>query len=174
MSLYTPTGRTRVPSGHSGCRKRAVILDVDGTLCDVTTALPKLFAPDGKDFSAFHAASEECPPYPQTLELASRYFQRGFCLLVVTGRMQSWRESTERWLKKHLKLPFDGPFMRAEGDYRSSEKIKREIYNYLSQHYDIRAASDDDPKVCAMWRELGLDVVTAPGREAWGEDDAAC
>jgi hypothetical protein len=39
----------------------AVIVDLDGTLCDVSTIL-HFVEGDEKDFPAFHTASAECPP----------------------------------------------------------------------------------------------------------------
>ena len=39
--------------------REAVIVDVDGTLCDISTALHHL-----PNYDAFHRASRECPPTP--------------------------------------------------------------------------------------------------------------
>lgn len=163
-SLYSPERGVRA---GSLVRRKATILDVDGSLCDISTALPHLLTPDGKDFEAFHAASRQCPPYPEALDYARRQFDAGHTLVVVTGRNQQWRQLTIEWLDEHLGLPYDGPFCRADGDYRPGDQVKREIHAYLSHHYDIRAAIDDDERICQLWRELGLEVTVAPGHKNW-------
>ena len=42
-------------------RRPAVIVDMDGTLCDVSTVLHLQAKPDG--FAAFHQACAQCPPH---------------------------------------------------------------------------------------------------------------
>ena len=139
-------------------KPKAVILDVDGTLCDVSTALHHI-KQHPKDWDSFHSASAECPPHQLAIEYAEKKYREGYTLLVVTARMQQHRETTMEWLKRHLKHPFYGPFMRPQDNYAPDYEIKREIFAHLSVVYDIRGAIDDSPAVCDVWRELGLDVV---------------
>lgn len=163
LSIYAGTPRrTGRPE-----RPKATILDVDGSLCDVSTALPALFAPTGKDFDAFHTASRQCPPYPRAIDYARHKFRTGHVLLVVTGRVQQWRELTADWLDQHLGVPYDGPFMREQGDSRPADVFKREIHAHLSARYDIRSAIDDDQRVIDLWRSLGLKVTVGEGRKHW-------
>ncbi|MFV8051350.1 MULTISPECIES: hypothetical protein [Mycobacteriaceae] len=45
----------------------AVIVDVDGTLCDVSS-VRHFVAARPKDFDAFHSAAETCPPHTHVLD----------------------------------------------------------------------------------------------------------
>jgi len=120
-----------------------------------------------KNFELFHSEATYCPPHQEALDYAEDHFHKGYKLIVVTARMQSWHHPTLLWLQQHLKVPFDGPFMRADGDFRQDVQVKREIYNYLTLSYDIRGAIDDSPQVIELWKSLGLSVVEME-RVDWG------
>jgi hypothetical protein len=145
-------------------RPKAVIVDVDGTLADVR-GIRHHVAQKPKDFDAFHAASAGVPPNQQAIDFAQRHHDAGHVILVVTARRQQWLGVTQAWLDRHLPVPFDGPFHRADDDYRPDVQVKRDIFRYLARHYDIRGAIDDNPGVIALWDELGVPVEVVPGWE---------
>ena len=79
-------------------------------------------------------------------------------IILVSGREEICRKETEEWLEKN-DIPYDDLFMRKEGDNRADEVIKKEIYDEcIEPYYAVLGVFDDRPKVCAMWRELGLRV----------------
>ena len=137
-------------------RQRAVIVDMDGTLCDVTAVVHLQAEPDG--FTAFHHACAECPPHRAVVEWCVEHHGRGHAILVLTGRDDWSRELTEQWLSEHLPIPIAGLHMRGDGDFRSNIVIKREIHSQLAQIFDIRAAIDDDPEIVGLWQEVGIPV----------------
>ena len=137
-------------------RQPAVIVDMDGTLCDVSAVAHLLAEPDG--FTAFHHACAQCPPHRAVVEWAVEHHNRGHAILIVTGRDAWSRELTEKWLAEHLPVPIAGLHMRADKDYRSNITVKREIHASLAQTYEIRAAIDDDPEVVGLWQEVGITV----------------
>lgn len=152
-------------------RQLARILDVDGTLCDVSSVRHHVLRPrDQKDFDAFHAASAYCPPNQQAIDYAIETVRLGMVAVVVTARMERWADVTRMWLAEHVPVPFDGPFHRADGDRRSDRIVKLEILRYLQRHYDIRGAIDDNPEVIALWESQGIPVTIVPG---WQLDAAA-
>ena len=134
----------------------AVIVDMDGTLCDVSTVLHLQAEPDG--FEAFHQACADCPPHRAVVEWCVEHHGRGHAILIVTGRDDWSRELTEQWLSEHLPIPIAGLRMRGEGDFRSNVAIKREIHSQLAQIFEIRAAIDDDPEIVGLWQEAGIPV----------------
>lgn len=140
----------------------AVIVDMDGTLVDVSGVRHHAFA---GDYDAFHKASADCPPIPDTVEWCRRHHEKGRTILAVTARMQRYHGLSKDWLDKHLPVPHLGPFMRADGDYRPDHQVKRELYEQLSTQYRIVAACDDRPEICELWRSLGLEVTVVPGWE---------
>jgi phosphoglycolate phosphatase-like HAD superfamily hydrolase len=146
---------------------KAVIADVDGTLADVSTILHHVAKGRGtRDFHAFHTASAHVPPHRQALDFVERYHAAGHTILVVTARMQKYEQLTRTWLNQHLTVPFEGPFMRRNGDRRVDYIVKKEIHRYLARHFDIRAAIDDNPSIIELWKELGIPAETVPGWHA--------
>jgi FMN phosphatase YigB (HAD superfamily) len=137
-------------------RQPAVIVDMDGTLCDVSTVVHLQAEPDG--FTAFHNACAKCPPHRAVVEWCVEHHNRGHVILIVTGRDAWSRELTEQWLTEHLPVPIAGLHMRGDDDYRPNVTIKREVHRTLAQAYDIRAAIDDDPEIVELWRDIGITV----------------
>ena len=154
-------------------RPKAAILDLDGSLVNVTDALPKLYSGDGKrkDYDAFHAASRNSPPYQSGLDFARRAHDSGHTLLVVTSRDGQWRELSCDWLSDHLDLPWRGPFQRTIGDRRPSVTVKGEIYQELVKHYDIKLAIEDDKRIIKLWGSYGIEVTVGEGYRNWRNPD---
>lgn len=143
-------------------RPKAVIADVDGTLADVR-GIRHHVAHKPKDFDAFHAASAHVPPNQQAIDYVARHHAAGFVILVVTARLQTWAGVTTTWLERHMPVPFDGPFHRPDGDFRPDVQVKRDIHRYLSRHYDIRGAVDDNPKRHRVVGRVGYPDDRDPG-----------
>lgn len=137
-------------------RRPAVIVDIDGTLCDVSTVLHLQTEPDG--FTAFHQGCAQCPPNPAVVEWCIGHHMLGYEILIVTGRDAWTRELTLDWLSEHLPVSIGGLHMRPDGDLRSNADLKRDIYSRLASDYEIRAAIEDDPEIVALWLEIGIPV----------------
>jgi beta-phosphoglucomutase-like phosphatase (HAD superfamily) len=137
-------------------RQPAVIVDMDGTLCDVSTVIHLQAEPDG--FNAFHKACARCPPHRAVIDWLLDHHSRGHEILIVTGRDAWTRGLTEQWLAEHLPIPAAGLHMRRDGDFRSNTAVKREIHGRLALTYDIRSAIDDDPEIIGLWQEIGIPV----------------
>lgn len=152
-------------------KQTAVIVDVDGTLCDVSTALHHITTPDvTKDFDAFHRAAAQCPPTGWVLDWCEEQRAAGHTLVIVTGRMYRHYNDTADWLVRHLPGSFVGPLMRGDDDVRPDTEVKRDIHALLTDpnYYDfeIVGAIDDRPSVIALWRSLGIPT-TVVRREDW-------
>lgn len=79
-------------------------------------------------------------------------------IILVSGREEVCRAETEKWLEKN-DIPYDDLFMRKLGDNRPDEIIKKEIYKeFIEPNYSVLGVFDDRPKVCGVWRQLGLRV----------------
>jgi hypothetical protein len=77
-------------------------------------------------------------------------------ILIVTGRWETFREETARWLD-HWGIQYEQLYMRRDGDYRPDYIIKREIYETAIQgNYRVDLVLEDRNSVVKMWRELGL------------------
>jgi FMN phosphatase YigB (HAD superfamily) len=137
----------------------AVIVDVDGTLCDVR-GIRHLIGEKG--FDAFHRASASCPPHPGVVEVVRAADAAGLAVLVVTGRVERWRRLTSMWLALH-EVPSDVLEMRRDLDYRMDYVIKREILARLRSRYRIVHAWDDNPAILRLWAEEGIPATVVPG-----------
>ena len=141
-------------------RPDAVIVDMDGTLANVSSIRHLV---DGinskKDFNAFHKASEFVPANKQAVDFCVRHHKAGRKVLILTARMRMWEGATTRFLDRELAphAPYVKPiFMRADRDYRKDREIKTEIFDEISQHYNIVAACDDNPAIVELWEEKGI------------------
>lgn len=148
-------------------KQPAVIVDCDGTLVNVHSVRHLVVPEQGgkKNFPEFHRQAEHCPPNEMVLDYVRTVVALGALPLVTTARMEQWRASTERWLERHLR-PLSFYYlltMRADGDYRPDTEVKTDMHARLSADYDIVGAIDDNPKVVALWRSLGIPTVEVPG-----------
>lgn len=143
----------------------AVIADMDGTLVDVSEVRHHVTAGGRKDFDAFHRASRQCPPHQQALDYVQRQHDAGHKIIVVTARMYRWEELSADWLDEHMPVPYLGPFMRGDRDYRADHEVKRDIYDILVNDggLSIVGAIDDNPSIIKLWEGLGIPVEIVPG-----------
>lgn len=147
-------------------KSKGVIVDCDGTLCDVSSIRHHVRTPGAKDFDAFHQASGDCPPNEQALEFCRRHYAAGHVICVVTARMERHYTVTKTWLDKYMPVPYDGPIMRPDGLIHTDVSVKTRIYNYLARNYTIVACIDDNPKILELWAKIGIpEIETVPGWE---------
>lgn len=146
----------------------AVIVDVDGTLCDVRT-IRQWVRPPKKNMHRFHTESAGMPPNQQALDFCLRHHAAGRIVLVVTARTYRFEELTRTWLNTHLSIPYLGPFMRGDNDFRPDYEVKSDIYRILTEDhgYTIVEACDDNPNVIRLWEGLGIPVEVMP--YVWGD-----
>lgn len=83
----------------------------------------------------------------------------GDSVIIVSGRSDICRDKTHKWLQDSA-MYHSALYMRKNGDYRDDTVVKEEIFNeYIKDKYNVRFVVDDRPKVCRMWRSLGLTVL---------------
>lgn len=146
-------------------RRQAVIVDVDGTLVDVTSVRHHVLERP-KDFDAFHAGAETCPPIALTQSILADVVGAAD-IIIVTARMRRWEASTRRWLDLHLTGRYVELHMRADGDYRPDFEVKRDILATIRETHDVVFAIDDNPSVIALWESEGIPTAIIPG---WAEE----
>jgi len=145
----------------------ALLVDLDGTLCDDAHRRHHL---QTRDFEAYHAACHLDPPHELTLRLVKEY--RGE-VYIATGRYSSLREVTLGWLRKHGVVPA-GMYMRKRGDYRSNAQLKLEA----AQHFGLLPAQgfvlaiDDNPSARAILAQHGIPAVPPPHMYLEGGENA--
>ena len=146
---------------------KAIICDLDGTLCDITERRKFVSDKDNQDWKSFShpfnisrdEANEWC------CELVSLYDHICVKILFVSGRMNKPEvdKATIDWIKRHVGIHTtlnENLFMRKDGDYRADTIIKKEIFEeHFRDQYDIMFCIDDRKSVVDMWRGMGLTVL---------------
>lgn len=146
--------------------KPAVVFDVDGTLCDVSSVRHFVIPTDGsrkKNFHAFHDAATGCPPHQWVVDLTHDFRARGFTVIVVTARDAVWAVPTLWWLLLN-DVAFDVVFHRPAGDRRKDFDVKADILAHIRANgFDVQHAVDDNPNVIALWNQHGIPTTIVPG-----------
>ena len=127
-------------------RPNCYLVDVDGTVAINSTRPP----------FAWHRVDEDSPNLP-VIQLVQQLSQTNK-IIIMSGRSDACRELTTQWLDRY-QIPHDEILMRSENDQRPDELTKSELYHtHILGNYNILGVVDDRPKVCRMWRRLGLTV----------------
>jgi hypothetical protein len=122
------------------------IVDIDGTLAVNTTRSP--FAWD-----RVHEDSID-PAVAMMVEKLGQHDR----IIIFSGRSSVCRDLTISWLKQN-NIKYEALFMRPAHDNRSDDILKSELYHVnIRGRYNVLGVIDDRPKVCRMWRNLGLTV----------------
>lgn len=152
--------------------KQAIIVDLDGTIADLSHRLHHINGRGPKNWDAFFAKVSHDAPIHQTMDTVAAYLglYEHVTLFFVSGRREESREDTRRWLADQgwPAHSYEALLMRPSGDFRADWIIKEEILDgILGQGYEIVAVFDDRPSVVQMWKRRGLHVfqVHAPGVE---------
>ncbi|MFE5290130.1 AAA family ATPase [Nocardia sp. NPDC056611] len=122
----------------------AYIFDIDGTLAHFRDRSPFDWDRVGEDEPDFDVIR---------VHNALKSFGR---IIVMSGRDESCREQTARWLEDHGIQP-RLLLMRAKGDNRRDSLVKLDLFNkHIRGQYNVLGVFDDRNQVVEMWRALGL------------------
>jgi T4 RnlA family RNA ligase len=122
------------------------LVDIDGTLAINNTRNP---------FEWHRVDEDDLNPAVATLV---EKLGRDTKIIVLSGRSSVCRDLTIAWLKKHG-IEHHDLFMRSADDSRADDILKSELYYlHVRGKYNVLGVIDDRPKVCRMWRNLGLNV----------------
>lgn len=131
-----------------GPLREAVIVDIDGTLAKMVSRGPFEWDKVGED-----------APNWTVVEIVRGMKALGKNVIIMSGRDGVAKTATELWLNKHG-IQYDEFYIRASGDMRDDRIIKSELYfANIDCKYNVTAVFDDRPKVCQMWRSIGLNVI---------------
>lgn len=134
----------------------AVIFDMDGTLCDVSSIIHHVQGEE-RNFDAFHGAAIDCPPNAEVVAGVEQARTDGYAIVIVTARSAKWRDYTIKWLDLH-EIGYDALYMRIEADFRPDHEVKADILANIRKDFVPVHAWDDSPTIIALWRDNGIDV----------------
>jgi predicted kinase len=128
-------------------RPSCYLVDVDGTLALNTSK---------RNFFAWDRVGEDSPNAP-VVQMVQTLAQQAE-IIVLSGRSRVCEKLTADWLDRYG-VPFKALYMRASDDQRPDELVKSELYDaFIRDRFNVLGVIDDRPKVCRMWRGLGLPV----------------
>jgi predicted kinase len=122
------------------------LVDIDGTLAINHTRSP----------FAWNRVAEDAlnPVVAKTIEKLGRDTN----IILLSGRSSVCYDLTVAWLQQH-EIKYQNLLMRPANDQRSDDILKSELYYFhIRDRYNVIGVIDDRPKVCRMWRSLGLSV----------------
>lgn len=140
-------------------KQHAIIVDIDGCMLDDREILQYIPAqPDDREgWNEFHKHLWKCKPIQYMFDLINGYPGQ---IIFVTARehLQHVRHATNISLdgvnRKYLL------HMRPENDYRTSNEVKKDIYEkYIKNNYIIDFAIDDAKNNIDMWQSLGINTL---------------
>jgi len=157
--LVKPETQEVIPYTGTPGKPKAFLVDIDGTLAHMRDyrgpyEWHKVELDDVDEVIA-EVVNSLKTAYEASYEWSLNPLDKGY-VIVMSGRDESCRAETERWLNKH-NIPFDFLFMRPEGDMRKDNIIKHELFNkYVRDNFDVRFVLDDRNQVVEMWRKMGI------------------
>jgi len=139
--------------------KKFIICDIDGTLADIAHRVKYV---DGslsgkKDWKAFFGCMDKDTVREYVKVLVNETY-KGFPIVIVTGRPESYRQVTEDWLKKNG-IIYEVLLMRPANDHRPDDIIKQEILDIYLEKDKVEMVIDDRKIVVTMWRRNKLPVI---------------
>jgi hypothetical protein len=138
-------------------KTKAIIVDLDGTLCNAEHRKHHVETDGKKNWEAFYSNLVHDIPNEWCQLIIDKFDSDGSSdIIFVSGRPDSYRELTVQWLRKHS-LARHKLLMRMAGDFRKDSIVKEEIYKeQIEPLYDVLFCIDDRKQVVDMWRSLGL------------------
>ena len=140
--------------------KNSVIFDLDGTIAIIDKRRKLSTKENGKiDWDIFFDSKNiklDIPNLP-VIETLNSLKEKGFKIVILSGRLNTTKNATLKWLKKN-KVQFDQIKMREntpKGKYISDIDLKQKWLNEIGQE-NILCVFDDRKKLVEMWRKNNL------------------
>jgi predicted kinase len=143
---------------HTGKTRPAVIIDLDGTMCNIDHRL-KHVKNENKKHNRWDLFNKEIPNDGLNEWCKQLYLYMGVHhpIILCSGRVDSSRQDTEAWLKKHEIKSYRHLFMRHRSDFRTDYIIKEIILDFeILPRYNVLFAVDDRKQVVDMWRRRNI------------------
>lgn len=145
-------------------KPKAIICDLDGTLCNINHRLHYIKGPGKKNWKAFFEGLRDDSPnfWCQSIvnNLADIY-KIVFC----SGRTDTYQGLTENWLSK-WGIGYDDLFMRQRDDFRKDNIVKEVLLDFeILTRYEPAFIIDDRKQVIDMWRKRGYTCLDCSGED---------
>lgn len=144
------------PYVRNGLCPAAFLVDLDGTVAHNN---------GHRGFYDYTKVIDDEPIW-DVIDAVRRHANSGLRPIFMSGRMDSCREDTIRWIEHHFHGLKVGPYqmqadlhMRRDKDQRPDWLVKNELFDaHVRSKYNVKFVYDDRNQVVRMWRDLGLTV----------------
>lgn len=138
-------------------KRRAIIVDLDGTLCN-NSHRQHLYEKDQKDWKLINEESKYDTVNEWCLEIVNLFSLNGYKIIFLTGRSAHAWDVTEDWLTRNIGYGVDWQLMmRPKKDQRPDTEVKSEIFaRDIAPLYNVLFTVDDRKPVVDMWRNIGI------------------
>ena len=138
---------------------KVIICDIDGTIANNDHRQKQLTT--YKDWDNFFSKMEYDLPYDQTIKIIEDHYQKGIKICFLTGRPERYREVTEEWLRKYVKVKSFKVYMRPNNDQRNKLETKEELFKENFNKEDILFCLENDEDLIDLWNSFNLHVKDA-------------
>ena len=144
-------------------KPKAVVFDLDSTLCDCAHR-HHLVKCDKPNFPAFHQLCYDDGVIQQVKFALDCYIQKGYKVVILTGRPIKYIEPTVDWLIDNM-VEYDQLIMKRDGDPQGDVEFKKHVLQKLVlDNYEVVAVFEDRKKIVDMMRnQLNLFVFDVAG-----------
>jgi len=132
-----------------------IIVDIDGTVSRVGDRV-KYLSEKPVNWDAFYDACFEDEPIIPIIRLV-HLLAKDYEIVFLTGRRESVRDITVKWLNNYFHNREYHLLMRPNGDHRHDTEIKPELLRKANISLrSIELIIEDRNSMVKKWRELGL------------------
>jgi hydroxymethylpyrimidine pyrophosphatase-like HAD family hydrolase len=142
---------------HEASEKRdAIMVDLDGTLCNLNHRLHHVKGEGKKDWGKFFRECGDDAVYEDVRSVMESEMQAGTEIVLCTGRPADYQEHTEKWLVRN-EINYASLKMRPKLNYTRDDNVKAMLYRYeIKPYYNVKFVLDDRTQVVVKWRSMGL------------------
>lgn len=124
----------------------AILVDIDGTIA----SHEGIRSPYDPSRYQYDVPREDVVKFVQ-----DQHYKLGKQIVFCSGRHQDYREVTEEWIYKHVKVPFT--LVMRENKTRDDSVEKYLLFDkYIRPYWNPEFVLDDRDRVVKMWRGIGL------------------
>jgi heat shock protein HspQ len=146
--------------------KKAIIIDIDNCWMDSRLWISKapMESKDERDWDIFYKKVHLCAPNKAFIsDVITLISEMDLYPIFVTSRSENVKMPTIHQIQSNSSLIVGKScllYMRKKNiDYRSSDKVKKDIVSSLMDEYEVVYCIDDDDKNLKVFKELNIPMV---------------
>ena len=136
--------------------KDIIVVDLDGTLCNLKHRLHYILRDKHKDYDSFYNEVGGDTVNKWCSKIISLMWHSNFEIYLVSGRPKSCLDKTTLWLD-YYRIPYTSlNLLRTTGDHTTDVELKQKWLDDSGFKDRILFTIDDRQRIVDMWRSNGL------------------